>query len=83
VGTFIVLIAYMFLQMGTLKPDGLLYSLLNLGGAAMLLISLSYTWNLAAVVMEVTWLIISAYGAFKGFSAYKAERLYASKNRSF
>lgn len=66
VGTLIILVAYALLQARRLKADGVLYSFLNVAGAAMILVSLYYVWNVAAVVMEVTWLIISAYGLGKG-----------------
>ena len=66
VGTLIILVAYALLQARRLEADGILYSLLNVLGAAMILVSLYHVWNMAAVVMEVTWLIISAYGLGKG-----------------
>ncbi len=66
VGTLIIVVAYALLQARKLEPDGVLYSLLNVTGAVMILVSLYYVWNVAAVVMEVTWLIISAYGLGKG-----------------
>ncbi len=61
-GALLVLIAYAFLQIGKLKADGLLFSFLNFVAAFMILISLFYSWNLAAVMMEVAWMMISAYG---------------------
>ncbi len=61
-GTIIVLAAYALLQMGKLKSNGVLFSFLNFMAAFMILISLFYTWNLAAFVMEFAWMVISAYG---------------------
>ena len=61
----LVLIAYAFLQMGKLKSNGILYSFLNFVAAIMILISLFYSWNLAAFVMEVAWMMISTYGIVK------------------
>ncbi len=71
VGAIIILIAYALLQMGKLDSNSLLYSLLNLGGAVMILISLLYSWNLAAAIMEITWIIVSLYGVLKGFFVKK------------
>ena len=65
-GATIVLAAYALLQAGKLKSEGLLFSLLNLMAALMILISLIYSWNLAAVIMEIAWVMISAYGMVKG-----------------
>lgn len=40
----------------------LLFNAVNLAGAAMLLISLSVNFNLAAVILEVAWAIIALVG---------------------
>jgi len=64
-GAIIVLAAYGLLQMGRLKSNGALYSFLNFLAAVMILISLLYSWNLAAFVMEVAWMAISAFGVVK------------------
>lgn len=61
-GTLIILIAYILLQSRKLDAHHVLFSFLNLVGALMILISLLYSWNLAAVVMEVAWASISAFG---------------------
>lgn len=61
-GTIIILIAYILLQTRKLDPHHVLFSFLNLVGALMILISLLYSWNLAAVVMEIAWASISAFG---------------------
>lgn len=61
-GTSIILFAYILLQTRKLDPHHVLFSFLNLVGALMILISLFYSWNLAAVVMEIAWASISAFG---------------------
>lgn len=45
--------------------DQLLFNALNLGGAALLLISLSVHFNLAAVVLEVAWGAIALAGVVR------------------
>ena len=42
--------------------DKVLFNALNLVGAALLLISLSVHFNLAAVILEVSWAIIALFG---------------------
>ncbi len=66
-GAMVVLTAYALLQAGKLRSEGILYSFLNLVAALLILISLIYSWNLAAAVMEIAWLMISAFGMVKGF----------------
>ena len=64
-GAILVLVTYAFLQVGKLKSNGVLYSFLNFVAACMILISLFYSWNLPVFVMEVAWMMISAYGVVK------------------
>lgn len=64
-GTIIVLIAYILLQTRKLGSHDMLFSFLNLVGGLMILVSLLYCWNLAAVAMEVSWVIISGFGMFR------------------
>jgi paired small multidrug resistance pump len=61
-GSLLIVIAYFANLRGTLSNTGLAYSLLNLIGAALILFSLWWAWNLAAAVMEEFWAVISAYG---------------------
>ena len=64
-GVGIIVITYFLLQLGRIKSDQLLYSLLNGFGAALILISLYYEFNLPSVVVEVFWLVISVFGIIK------------------
>ena len=64
-GTIIILIAYILLQTRKLDAHTVVFSFLNLLGAIMILISLIYSWNLAAVAMEIAWATISGFGMFK------------------
>lgn len=61
-GTGLILLAYGLLQTGRLDARELSYSVLNGAGAAMILFSLWFEFNLAAFVMEAFWLLISAFG---------------------
>lgn len=64
-GTIIVLMAYLLLQSRKLNSHSILFSVLNLIGGLLILVSLFYCWNLAAVAMEVSWVTISSYGLLR------------------
>jgi uncharacterized membrane protein YqjE len=64
-GTLLVVGAYYMLQLEKVQPRGLTYNLMNLVGAILLLISLSYTFNLASVVIEVFWIGAALIGLWK------------------
>ncbi len=64
-GTLLVLVAYYLLQLEYTDPKGLSYNLINLLGAAFLLFSLCFNFNLASVVMEVFWMGASLIGLWK------------------
>ena len=64
-GTALVVLAYFLLQLERLDPKGLSYNLINLAGAGLLLISLTYTFNLASFVIEIFWITASLLGLWK------------------
>ena len=61
-GSLLIVVAYFANLRSLLTTTGLAYSLLNLIGAALILFSLGWAWNIAAAVMEGFWALISAYG---------------------
>lgn len=61
-GTLMVLGAFFLLQAGRLNGNGMAYQLLNLFGAAGVLVSLLGTFNVSVFLLEVAWVAISAYG---------------------
>ncbi len=61
-GVALIVLAFFLLQAGKMQAQGLWYSLCNLCGAILLLISLYYNFNLASVVIECFWITISLYG---------------------
>lgn len=65
IGVGFVLISYLLLQIDRIEPKSVSYSLLNLVGAFLILISLYFTFNLASFIIEIAWLLISAYGLIK------------------
>ena len=62
VGVLLILVAYAGAQLGRLEPRLAPALLLNLVGAALILWSLYYRFNLSAVLMEGSWALVSAYG---------------------
>ncbi|MGN6513859.1 MAG: CBU_0592 family membrane protein [Lysobacteraceae bacterium] len=61
-GSAMVLVAFFLLQAGRLSGTGLAYQLLNLFGAGGVLLSLFGGMNPAVLVLEGTWVLVSAYG---------------------
>ena len=64
-GVGVIVITYLLLQLGRIKSEQLVYSLLNGVGAALILISLYYDFNLPSVIVEAFWLVISIFGILK------------------
>ena len=61
-GTVLTVIAYFLSSFGIIKT-GITYQLLNAFGSTGLIISLTVHHNIAAMILETTWLVISI-GAF-------------------
>jgi hypothetical protein len=64
-GTAMVVLAYYLLQLERIDPSSLNYNLLNLVGAACLLVSLCFHFNLASFVIELFWIGASLIGLWK------------------
>jgi hypothetical protein len=71
VGVVLVLLAYFSMQIGRMDPKKLQFSLINLVGSLLILVSLCYHLNMPSLVIEVAWLFISAYGVFRCLSGSK------------
>ena len=65
VGVAMMVFAYWLLQMGKLRINDVSYSLTNAIGAVLVLISLLYSFNLSAFLVETFWLLISLFGLIK------------------
>lgn len=61
-GTAAVLLAYLLLQAGRMQANGLAYPLLNIFGAASILVSLLGGLNVSVAVLQVAWIAVSLYG---------------------
>lgn len=67
IGVGIIILTYVALQLERIRSETLLYSLLNASGASLILISLIYSFNFAAFIVEFFWVLISIYGIAKYF----------------
>lgn len=67
IGVAIIILTYVCLQIGKIKSDALIYSLLNAFGASLIIISLVYSFNFSAFIVEFFWVLISIYGIIKYF----------------
>lgn len=77
IGTFgvvFILIAYFLMQLGRITSKQLSYSLLNLIGALLIMISLLHRWNLPSAVIEICWIMISSYGVYQAIKTNKREK---------
>jgi len=72
-GVFIIIVAYMLLQLEKMVTQDLSFSVLNTLGALLVIISLLYDWNLASFLMESIWMLISMYGILKYYKLKKKE----------
>lgn len=67
VGVVLIVIAYLLLQLNRLPSSAPSYSLLNAVGALLVMVSLIFSFNLSAFLMEAFWFLISLYGLLKKF----------------
>jgi hypothetical protein len=65
VGVGVLIGTYLLLQLSKLDSRGLAYSLLNLLGAGLVMLSLLYDFNLSAFAIEAFWILISLIGVFR------------------
>ncbi|MEM7225627.1 MAG: hypothetical protein AAF495_21795 [Pseudomonadota bacterium] len=63
-GVALIIGSYFLLQAGWFAAKDLAYSLGNLIGASLVMISLVQEFNMAAFVLEAFWFLISGYGIF-------------------
>lgn len=70
-GVALLIVTYAMLQLDRIDPKGFWYSFNNLIVAILVTVSLLYTMNIASMVIEVFWFIISAYGIYAYFKRNK------------
>jgi len=67
-GVALIILAYLLLQLDRLSSTALTYSLMNALGAALVIISLYFDFNLSAFVIEAFWVVISLVGIARWWS---------------
>ena len=70
VGVAFIIVTYLLLQLGRLDSRTLAYSLLNALGAALVIVSLVFDFNLSAFVIEAFWLAISLFGLARALASH-------------
>ena len=73
-GVALIAGAYLALQTERLAPERPSFSGANALGAALILYSLAYDFNLSAAVIEGFWLITSLYGLLKSLARIRRDR---------
>jgi len=68
VGVALLIGTYALLQFDKIDPKGFWYSFNNMMVAILVTVSLVYTPNLASIVIEFFWFIISVYGLWKFYT---------------
>jgi hypothetical protein len=69
IGVIIILVTYFLLNTSRISAHTLQYQILNFIGSWLILFSLLFNWNLAAVLIEVAWILISMMGAYRILTA--------------
>tara|TARA_B100000676_G_C17329887_1_gene460866 strand:+ start:57 stop:302 length:246 start_codon:yes stop_codon:yes gene_type:complete len=72
IGVSFIIVMYAMLQLGKTSAERPAFSAFNALGAVFILISLTYEFNLSAVLMEGVWLMVSLYGLWKALSGRRA-----------
>ncbi|MCJ8299108.1 MAG: hypothetical protein MJK13_09270 [Pseudomonadales bacterium] len=67
IGVLLVLVVYLALQMEKLSARSVIYSVANIVGAILIMLSLYFKFNLSAFVMEFAWFLISVYGLYRAW----------------
>ena len=74
IGVLLIVVAYLLLQLDKLPSSSPKYSLLNAGGALLIIVSLIFAFNLSAFIMEVFWFLISLLGLWRSLISRKNSR---------
>ena len=64
-GVALLITTYGLLQFDRIDPKGFWYSFNNMWVAILVTVSLVYNFNLASMVIELFWFLLSVYGLWK------------------
>ena len=73
-GVLIIVAAYLWLQIGRIAGQNVVFSGANLLGSILILVSLYFNFNFSAVLIEIFWIIISLFGLVMGLRRLKLKR---------
>ena len=73
-GVLIIVAAYLWLQIGRIAGQNVVFSGANLLGSMLILVSLYFNFNFSAVLIEIFWIIISLFGLVMGLRRLKLKR---------
>lgn len=73
IGVILLLGTYFMLQLGKIKSESLMYSILNLAASSFIWISLLVNFNLSAFIVQFAWSLISILGIFRYFYIRKSK----------
>ena len=80
IGVLLIVIAYLLLQLDKLPSASPRYSLLNAGGALLIIVSLIFAFNLSAFIVEVFWFLISLLGVWRSVISRRNSQRSAGTN---
>ena len=80
IGVLLIVVAYLLLQLDKLPSSSPTYSLLNAGGALLIIVSLIFAFNLSAFIVEAFWFLISLLGLWRSLISRKNSRRSAAIN---
>ena len=70
-GVLIIVAAYLWLQIGRIAGQNVVFSGANLLGSILILVSLYFNFNFSAVLIEIFWIVISLFGLVMGLRRLK------------
>ena len=73
-GVLIIVAAYLWLQIGRIAGQNVVFSGANLLGSILILVSLYFNFNFSAVLIEIFWIVISLFGLVMGLRRFKLTR---------
>ena len=73
-GVLIIVAAYLWLQIGRIAGQNVVFSGANLLGSILILVSLYFNFNFFAVLIEIFWIVISLFGLVMGLRRLKLTR---------
>lgn len=72
VGVVLILSAYLLISTGKWTAVSMIFQSFNFIGAWFILFSLYFHWNLASVVIEIAWILISMLGMYRAWMTQKS-----------